>query len=125
MRALHVQGCAPTPRKTGDERAPRDGNACAAFAVRFSDGEWERVAKKASAADLPVTAYVRDAALGRELAAGSQVVAELRRLGGLQKHLFTEGNGVGSSEYAKVLVAITDAIERIADGVTPGGGMRR
>ncbi len=35
-------------------------------------------------------------------AAGSQVVAELRRLGGLHKHLFTEGNGVGSSEYAKV-----------------------
>ena len=84
-------------------------------AVRFSDAEWARVAKKASAADLPVTAYVRDAALGRELAAGSQVVAELRRLG-LQKHLFTEGNGVGSSEYAKVLVAITDAIERIAAG---------
>ncbi len=89
-------------------------------AVRFSDAEWARVAKKASAADLPVTAYVRDAALGRELAAGSQVVAELRRLGGLQKHLFTEGNGVGSSEYAKVLVAITEAIERIADG-----GIRR
>jgi len=67
-----------------------------------------------------VTAYVRDAALGRELAAGSHVVAELRRLGGLQKYLFTEGNGVGSREYAKVLVAITDAIERIADG-----GIRR
>jgi hypothetical protein len=38
--------------------------------------------EKASAADLPVTAYVRDAAFGRELTAGSQVVAELRRLGG-------------------------------------------
>jgi glycerol-3-phosphate dehydrogenase len=85
-------------------------------AVRFSDAEWARVAKKASAADLPVTAYVRDAAVGRELAAGSQVVAELRRLGGLQKHLFTQSHAVDSSEYAKVLVAITDALERIADG---------
>ncbi len=85
-------------------------------AVRFSDSEWERLARKASAADLPMTTYVRDAALGRELAAGSQVVAELRRLGGLQKHLFTEGNGIGSGDYAKVLVAITDTIERIAAG---------
>jgi len=85
-------------------------------AVRFSDAEWNRVEKKASAADLPVTAYVRDAALGREIAAGSRVVVELRRLGGLQKHLFTEGRRVGSVEYAKVLLAITDAIERIAQG---------
>jgi len=86
-------------------------------AVRFSDAEWARVEKEAAAADLPVTAYVRDAALGREIAAGSHVIAELRRLGGLQKHLFTESHGVGSTEYAKVLVAITDAIERIASGV--------
>lgn len=88
-------------------------------AVRFSDAEWERIAKKASAANLSVTAAVRDAALGRELAAGTQVVAELRWLGGLQKHLFTEGKGVGSTEYAKILAAITDAIERIADGSLP------
>ncbi len=84
-------------------------------AVRFSDHEWERVAKKASAANFRVTNYVRDAAIGRELDAGTLVVAELRRLAGLQRHLFAEGNGVGSSEYAKVLVAITDAIQRIAD----------
>jgi len=43
-----------------------------------------------------------------------RIHAELRRLGGLQKHLFTESQGVGSTEYAKVVVAITDAIERIA-----------
>ncbi len=85
-------------------------------AVRFSDIEWARVEKRAAAADLSVTAYVRDAALVREISAGSQVIAELRRLGGLQKHLFTESHGVGSTEYAKVLVAITDAIERIASG---------
>lgn len=118
VRALHGQGCAPTPRKTGDERTAGDGDARAAAPGRgpLLGRRMGARGKESVGADLPVTAYVRDAALGRELAAGSQVVAELRRLGGLQEHLFTEGNGVGSSEYAKVLVAITDAIERIAAG---------
>ena len=99
-------------RRRGSETRARQHQV----AVRFSDAEWARVEKKAAAADLPVTAYVRDAALGREIAAGSHVIAELRRLGGLQKHLFTESHGVGSTEFAKVLVAITDAIARIASG---------
>ena len=83
-------------------------------AVRFSDDEWERVERKAGAAQVPVTSYVREATLNREIAAGAQVVAELRRLGGLQQKLFTEGHRVGATEYAKVLLAITNAIERIA-----------
>ena len=48
----------------------------------------------------------------------SQVINELRRLGGLQKHLFTEagghdGGGRLSKEYAEILAAIKEAIERI------------
>ncbi|WP_279574096.1 hypothetical protein [Burkholderia anthina] len=38
---------------------------------------------------------------------------ELRRLGGLQKHLFNEGGGVLSKEYAAVLVELKQAILRI------------
>ncbi|WP_259279614.1 hypothetical protein, partial [Klebsiella pneumoniae] len=42
-----------------------------------------------------------------------KLINELSRLGGLQKHLFKEGNGVGSKEYAEILQAIKAAIFRI------------
>jgi hypothetical protein len=92
-------------------------------AVRFSDDEWNVVGAKAAAAEVPVTSYVRQAALDRELASGANVIAELRRLGGLQKKLFTEGQRIGAPEYAQILLAITDAIERIA-ATQPAGGLR-
>lgn len=38
---------------------------------------------------------------------------ELRRLGGLQKHLFKEGSGVMSKEYSDVLMAIQKAILKV------------
>lgn len=83
-------------------------------AVRFSDDEWQTIETKAAAAQVPVTSYVRQAALNRDLASGANIIAELRRLGGLQKKLFTEGHRIGAPEYAQILLAITDAIERIA-----------
>jgi hypothetical protein len=41
------------------------------------------------------------------------ILNELRRLGGLQKHLFNEGGGKLSKEYAQILVELKTAISRI------------
>ena len=55
------------------------------------------------------------AALSRKIAPQTdhKLINELSRLGGLQKHLFKEGNGVGSKEYAAVLQLLKDAILRV------------
>ncbi|EAQ4528376.1 mobilization protein, partial [Salmonella enterica] len=46
----------------------------------------------------------------------TEMIMELRRLGGLQKHLFKEGNGVLSKEYSQVLVALQKALLRVGRG---------
>jgi len=121
--SLHPQGRVSLPARNQGAPAPR----LVRSALRFSPTRDACVARSGLRPEPQESAHEgrdgrpapreRDAALGREIAAGSHVIAELRRLGGLQKHLFTESHGVGSTEYAKVLVAITDAIERIASGV--------
>ena len=42
----------------------------------------------------------------------AQVIAELRRLGGLQKHLYNGGRDRGR-QYAEILLELTDAIRRV------------
>lgn len=64
---------------------------------------------------MSVGQFMLSAALKRQTRSriDSHVINELRRLGGLQKHLFTEGSGAFSKEYANVLIEITEAIKRI------------
>lgn len=66
---------------------------------------------------MSVGQFVLAAALGRRTRTKieAHILNELRRLGGLQKHLFNEGGGVLSKEYAAVLVEIREAIARIGD----------
>jgi hypothetical protein len=61
--------------------------------------------------------FVLAAALGRRTRSkvDTHILNELRRLGGLQKHLFNEGRGMLSKEYAGILVEIRAAIARIGD----------
>ena len=46
----------------------------------------------------------------------TEMIMELRRLGGLQKHLFKEGEGLMSKEYSQVLVALQNALLRVGRG---------
>ncbi|VBC99309.1 mobilization protein MobB [Burkholderia pseudomallei] len=64
---------------------------------------------------MSVGEFVLAAALGRRTRSkiDAHIINELRRLGGLQKHLFNEGRGVLSKEYAAVLVELKQAILRI------------
>lgn len=77
--------------------------------------EVEAIKQKAADSGVSVSEFMRCAALGRKTRSvmDSQVINELRRLGGLQKHLFNQSGGNLSQEYAAVLKAIEAAIHRI------------
>ena len=88
--------------------------------VRCLPEEADTIRDKALDSGVSVSEFLRCAALGRKTRStiDSQIINELRRLGGLQKHLFTEaggheGCGQLSKEYADILVAIKEAIMRI------------
>lgn len=82
-------------------------------AIRFSPEEDELIGEKAEKSGLPVSAFIRNAALNKRVNAriDDQFLTELMRLGRMQKHLFVEGKRTGDKAYADVLVAIT----RLAD----------
>ena len=84
-------------------------------AVRCFEEEEKQVREKAHDSGMSIGQFMLSAALKRQTRSkiDSHVVNELRRLGGLQKHLFIEGNGAFSKEYANVLIEITEAIKRI------------
>lgn len=86
--------------------------------VRCLPEEKEAIQEKAKAAGLSLGEFLRRSALGRRIDAqcDTDMIMELRRLGGLQKHLFKEGNGVLSKEYSQVLVALQKALLRVGQG---------
>ena len=83
--------------------------------IRCTPEDKQAVREKAEDAGLSIGAFMLRAALGRKIAPQTdhKLINELSRRGGLQKHLFKEGNGVGSKEYAEILQAIKAAIFRI------------
>ena len=85
-------------------------------AVRCFEEEERAVREKAKDCGMSVGRFMVEAALGRKTKSKIEdhILNELRRLGGLQKHLFTEGGGVMSKEYAAVLVELQAAIARVA-----------
>lgn len=85
--------------------------------IRCYEDEEALVREKAADCGLSVGQFMLAAALGRRVRSQieTHILNELRRLGGLQKHLFNEGAGVLSREYAAILVEIRTAIARISD----------
>ncbi|MGK2894467.1 plasmid mobilization protein MobA [Klebsiella michiganensis] len=83
--------------------------------IRCFPEEKKKLQESAQAAGLSVGEYLRRCGLGRRIKAkcDTELIMELRRLGGLQKHLFKEGGGVLSKEYSEVLVAIQKAILKV------------
>lgn len=83
--------------------------------VRMSCAERDALREKSRDAGVSMSEYLRRCAADRKIASAvdAQTVRELRRLGGLQKHLFNAGGGVKSKEYAAILGEIREAISRI------------
>lgn len=85
--------------------------------IRCFEDEEKLVRERAADCSISVGQFMLAAALGRRTRSKIEqhILNELRRLGGLQKHLFNQGGGVLSKEYADILVEIRKAIARIGD----------
>ena len=85
--------------------------------VRVSQGEKDELREAAAAAGMTLSAYCRRRFLGHVVIAHTDrvVIRELRRLGGLVKHLHVQSRGAYSEQTAAALGAIRQAIERLAD----------
>lgn len=85
--------------------------------VRCFEEEEKIVRAKAHDCAMSIGQFMLSAALGRKTMSKTDqhIVNELRKLGGLQKHLFKEGGGLLSKEYSSVLVEIQAAIKRIEE----------
>ncbi|ALR07865.1 mobilization protein (plasmid) [Xylella fastidiosa] len=85
--------------------------------VRVTPEQLASLREKATDSGVTVPEYLRACGLNHRIRSKMEahIINELRRLGGLQKYLFTQGGGVLSKEFAAVLVEIRSAITRIGD----------
>lgn len=100
---------------TASARAPR-------LTIPFaSDEEYERIGRKARAEGLSVSQYMRAVALGAELSPNSRVIRELVLFANKVQDRYAPNDPQHRREYAGVLIAITEAIGRIAKAPEPVG----
>jgi hypothetical protein len=84
--------------------------------VRLSISEKERLKEDADLAALSMSELVRRRYFGSPIIANVDVVMvkELRRIGGLLKHIHNQTNGAYSQETAEALVALKAYIEKLS-----------
>lgn len=86
---------------------------------RCTDSEYEAINNKAFAAGLTTSEYLRRTALNRRIMVRTDIrmMNELKRLGGLQKHIFTQMSETMTTElsrqFSDVLVGIADALNAL------------
>lgn len=86
---------------------------------RCTEAEFEAINKKASAAGLTTSEYLRRTALNRKITVRTDIrmMNELLRLGGLQKHLFNQMQQNMTTElslqFSEVLTSIKLAINAL------------
>ena len=88
--------------------------------VRVTEDEYGQIAADADSARLSTSAYMRRRALGHAVtsSADAPMLRELRRQGGLLKHLITESDGLAVTEAAAAYRTITRLIEDIGKRMT-------
>ena len=86
--------------------------------LRLTASEKEHLREDADLAGLSMSELVRRRYFGRPIIANADaiMIKELRRLGGLLKHIHNESNGVNSKETAEALIALKAYIENLSDG---------
>ncbi|MFT9027659.1 plasmid mobilization protein [Acetobacter indonesiensis] len=84
--------------------------------VRLTTDEKDRLKEDADLAGMSVSELVRRRYFGRPIVAHADIVMirELRRLGGLLKHLYLSSNGEHAQETLATLHALKEAIETIS-----------
>ena len=85
------------------------------IAVRLTKDEKERLREDADLAGLSVSELVRRRYFGRPIVANTDMVMvrELRRIGGLLKHVHISSKGAYSSDTARALSELTKQLERL------------
>jgi hypothetical protein len=75
--------------------------------IRFSEEEKNEVEQQADLAALSVSEYIRKRVLGHAVQSKGdlRVLAELRRQGGLLKHLYNETRGTYSEDLSRAIRA--------------------
>ena len=83
--------------------------------VRFRPGELEELLNQAEISGLNISELVRRRALEKRVAAVTdlKMLSELRRIGGLIKHLFNETNGLYRHKTSALLDELQAAAVRI------------
>lgn len=84
--------------------------------VRLTSAEKQRLRDDAETAGVSVSELVRRRYFGRPLLAAADLtmIRELRRIGGLLKHVHTESGGAYSQATAAVLVELRKQIEALS-----------
>lgn len=84
--------------------------------VRVTPEEKARLQEDADLAGLSVSELVRRRYFGKPILASTDraMIRELRRIGGLLKHIHTESGGAYSQTTAQALVAIKNTIETLS-----------
>ena len=97
-------------------RSPRPANLDAVLNVRLTADEKSRLQEDADIASVSMSELVRRRYFGRPLLASADAVMlkELRRLGGLLKHVHLDSHGAYSVDTARALGAVTGYIQRLS-----------
>ena len=97
---------------------PQRDTLDAVINVRLTSAEKARLRADADLAGVSVSELVRRRYFGRPIVANADAVMlkELRRLGGLLKHVHSESRGAYSQHTAAALIAIRDYIEKLSRG---------
>ena len=84
------------------------------MSVRFNEKELNDIAEQAQIAGISRSAFVRKRALGHKIIASSDlnILKELRRIGGLIKHLYSQGNK--SADMANAWQALQSLFNEIS-----------
>jgi len=84
--------------------------------VRLSEQEYETLLFKINASGLTISEFIRRAANNRRITSKieANVVNELRRIGGLLKHVHNESNGAYSSDTASAIFEIREAVKHLS-----------
>ena len=98
---FEVQGDAPLTEK---------------IAVRLQPAEKAQLREDADLAGISVSELVRRRYFGRPIVANADLlmIKELRRLGGLLKHVHNESGGAYSAETSAALFLVSEAIKKVA-----------
>jgi hypothetical protein len=89
--------------------------------IRFTEADRNALSEQADAGGVTLSSFIRKAALGRRIASKTdlRVLAELRRLGGLLKHIHNETRGAYStltSDCLREIAAYTRGLNAELNG---------